>query len=94
MDSYVIIRSYKSGVFAGTLKRRVGDEVLLQDARRLWYWDGAFTLSALAEQGTSKPQTCKFSCISPQILILETIEVIPCSALARQSIELVPEWKP
>ena len=37
---YVIVRTYSAGVFAGTLESRKGKEVVLSQARRLWYWSG------------------------------------------------------
>lgn len=52
---YVIVRTYSAGVFAGNLKSRNGKEVVLTNARRLWYWAGAASLSQLAVNGTSKP---------------------------------------
>ena len=57
---YVIVRTYSAGVFAGNLESRNGREVVLRSARRIWYWDGAATLSQLAMEGTSKPENCKF----------------------------------
>ena len=36
---YVIVRTCSAGVFAGTLASRIGQEVTLKNARRLWYWD-------------------------------------------------------
>ena len=56
---YVIVRTYSAGVFAGTLEFHDGKEVTLSNARRLWYWDGAATLSQLAMEGVSKPQNSK-----------------------------------
>ena len=44
---YVIIRTYSAGVFAGYLEKRNGQEVVLRKARRIWYWDGAASLSQL-----------------------------------------------
>ena len=58
---YVIVRTQSAGVFAGNLKSRDGKEVVLTDARRLWYWAGAASLSQLAVSGTSRPgDFCKF----------------------------------
>ena len=57
---YVIVRTYSAGVFAGYLKSKEGKEVVMQDARRIWYWDGAASLSQLAMEGTSKPDKCNF----------------------------------
>ena len=45
-----MVRTYSAGVFLGTLKSREGKEVVLKDARRMWYWDGAASLSQLATE--------------------------------------------
>jgi hypothetical protein len=89
---YVIVRTYLSGVFAGTLRSREGKEVVLSKARRIWLWEGAATLSQLAETGTSKPNDCKFPQEVQEVLLLEAIEILAVSEIARQSIDSVPVW--
>ena len=89
----VIIRADRAGVFFGTLKEKNGTEVTLTDCRRLWYWDGAASLSQLAVDGTSKPDNCTFTVTVPEIIITGVIEIIPCSDKAIKSIEGVKEWK-
>lgn len=89
----VIIRADRAGVFFGTLKEKNGSEVTLTDCRRLWYWDGAASLSQLAVDGTRAASSCKFTVIVPEIAILGVIEIIPCSKTAIKSIEGVDEWK-
>ena len=93
MDEYVIIRSTNAGVFAGTLVKKKGDEVELNDARRLWYWSGASSLSELAVRGVAHPDKCKFPVAVPRIIVLGVIEIIPASEEARASIAAVPEWR-
>ena len=90
---YVMCRTYSAGVFAGYLKKRVGKEVTLQDARRLWSWQGAASLSQLAMEGTTKPSECKFAMPVDEVLLLEAIEIIPITAKAKASIQSVNEWK-
>ena len=92
IGKYCIVRTYSAGVFAGILKSRDGKEVVLTDARRIWYWDGAASLSQLAFDGTSKPETCKFPTPVPEVLLTEAIEIIPTTDKARRSIEAVPVW--
>ena len=46
---WVIVRTYSAGCFAGRLKSRRGQDVVLTEARRLWYWAGAATLSELGD---------------------------------------------
>ena len=89
---YCIVRSYSSGVFAGTLQNRDGKEVTLTKARRLWYWAGAASLSQLAMEGVSKPEKCKFPCEVNEVLVTEAIEIIPCTQKAKQSIAKVKIW--
>ncbi len=74
IGKYVIVRTYSAGVHAGVLKSKEGKEVVLTDTRRIWYWDGAATLSQLANEGTSKPERCKFPAAIPEILLTEAIE--------------------
>ena len=90
---YVIIRADRAGVFAGYLAKREHDEVLLKDARRIWYWVGAASLSQLALDGTSNPSGCKFPAAVPEITVLGVIEVIPVTEKAKASIASVKEWK-
>ena len=90
---YIICRTYSAGVFAGTLVSKKGQEVVLKNARRLWYWDGAASLSQMAVDGVSKPDKCKFSVVMPQIFLTEAIEIIPCTEKATECILKVPEWK-
>jgi hypothetical protein len=92
INKYVIVRTYSAGVFAGILTSRNGKEVTMTNARRIWYWDGAASLSQLAQEGTKKPQNCKFPCAVDEILLTEAVEIIPCTAAAQASIESVPVW--
>lgn len=93
MEKKVIIRGDRSGVFFGTLVERKGQEVKLANCRRLWFWDGAASISQLAVDGTTCPENCKFTVIVSEIEILDAIEVIPCTDKAIKSIESVSVWK-
>ena len=90
---YVIVRTYSAGVFAGYLESRNGQEIVLRKARRIWYWDGAASLSQLAEEGTNKPQNCKFPCEVDKVELLNAIEILDVTEKARKSIWGVPIWK-
>jgi hypothetical protein len=90
---YVIVRTYSAGVFAGCLEAREGREVSLTEARRIWYWAGAASLSQLAVEGTSQPERCKFPVAVPRVLLLEAIEILDVTPEARASIEGVPVWR-
>lgn len=88
----VLVRTYSAGVHVGTLKSRDGKEVTLTNARRIWYWAGAASLSQLAMEGTKKSEKCRFPCRVDEILLTEAIEIIPITPVARQSIDAVPVW--
>lgn len=93
MNQKVIIRGDRSGVFFGTITKKEGREVTLEKCRRLWYWDGAASISQLATEGTTEPSNCKFTVTVDQIVILDAIEIILCTDKAITSIEAVSEWK-
>jgi hypothetical protein len=92
-NKYVIVRTYSAGVFAGNLENREGKEAVLTDARRLWYWDGAASLSQLAVDGTKTPENCKFPVAVPRVTLTEAIEIIETTETGEKSIRGVPLWK-
>ena len=92
MSNYVVVRTFSAGVFAGYLESRSGREVVLTNARRLWYWDGAASLSEMAMSGTKLPAECKFPVAVDRVLLLEAIEILDCTEAAKISIEGVPVW--
>lgn len=93
IGKYVIVRCDRAGVFAGTLSEKNGREVTLTDCRRLWFWSGAASISQLAVDGTSDKIKCKFTVTVQKIILLEAIEIIPCTDVAEKSIKEVPIWK-
>jgi len=92
VGTYCMVRTYSAGVFAGEILAKKGKEVVLKNARRIWAWEGAASLSELAQRGTSKPDECKFPCEVSRVLLTEVIEIIPCTEEARKSIASVPTW--
>lgn len=89
----VMCRTYSAGVFYGELKHREGKEVELLNARRVWYWDGAASLSQLAQSGTSKPESCKFPEPVTSVILTEVIEIIPITEEALITLNSVEIWK-
>lgn len=87
-----IVRTYSAGVFYGEIVSRKGQEVKMKNARRLWYWDGAASLSQLAVSGTTKPQNCKFPVAVPDVLVTQAIEILEVMPAAQKSIEGVAVW--
>jgi hypothetical protein len=91
-DNYVIIRTKDAGVHAGYLISRDGNEAVLEQSRRIWYWKGAASLSELAMKGSAIPSQCKVPCAVAKIILIGVIEVIPCSQVAREQIEGMAKW--
>jgi hypothetical protein len=90
---YVIVRTYSAGVFAGYLESRNGQEAVIRKARRIFYWDGAASLSQLAVDGTSKPEKCKFPCEVDRIEVTQAIEILTTTKKAQESIARVKIWE-
>ena len=90
---FVICRTYSAGVFAGYLKEQNGKEVVLLGAIRVYYWEGAASLSQLAMEGTTKPSGCKFAMPVISVRLTEVIETLECTEQAFTSITSVKSWK-
>jgi hypothetical protein len=88
-----MVRTYSAGVFAGKVKSLDGKQAVLTDARRIWYWCGAASLSQLATDGTADPKNCKFPTPVAEVLLTEVIEVILMTPKAIESIARVPVWQ-
>ena len=93
INKQVLVRATNAGVFFGTLLEKEGDEVVLKNCRRIWYWAGAASINQLAADGTCRPNDCKFTVSVDDICILGVIEIIPCTQKAIESITSVPTWK-
>ena len=93
LGRYCVVRTYSAGVFAGILQELEGKTGIVTDARRIWYWAGAASLSQLATDGTKRPNECKFPTAVTDVYLSEVIEVIPCTEKAEKSIRDVPVWE-
>ena len=93
LGQYVVVRTYSAGVFAGTVKQRIGKKVLLENARRLWRWQTAnngVSLSEVAVYGINQANS-KICCVE-SLKLIQDIEISPCSDVARKSIEESKEY--
>lgn len=87
---YCLVRTCSAGVHLGELVSHQDKAVVLKNARRLWKWSGAFTLSEVATKGPSKTNT-RISCAVPEIALTEAIEIIPMSAAAKEVCDAISE---
>ena len=89
IGKYVILRTIKSGVHAGVLKSfdENTKNAELTDTRRIWYWEGAFTLSTVSQQGITGGN---LPAAIPLIAVMDVIEIIPCSEGATTNLREFP----
>lgn len=76
--SRVLVRTNSAGVHYGTLESREGQEIHLSNARRIWSWSGALSLSEIALNGFDIKNS-KLSVAVEEIILPTAIEVIAIS---------------
>jgi len=88
-----LIRTYSAGVWFGAVTMKEHDEIILENARRLWYWKTktSISLSSLALYGVDEEES-KICEAVPKIWLMP-IEIITCSSAAISSIENAPICK-
>lgn len=90
IGQHVVVRTFSAGVHIGTLVAKDGENVLLKDARRLWKWSGAFTLSEVSQTGIKKADS-RMACAVPLIELTNANEIIPTTEKARATFDQVHE---
>ena len=87
----VIIRTYSAGVWFGRLKEKAGDEVILNEARRMWRWwaKESISLSGVALYGINQEKSRIAGAIDS--VWMQAIEIIPISGKAAESIRTAEE---
>lgn len=93
LNKYCVVRSANAGVFFGIVKRINGEIVEMEKTRKLYYWDGAFAVEGLAQNGVTKPQNCKFTCFVDNLIINGVNQILICSEKSIESLSAVPVWK-
>lgn len=84
INQFCIVRTYSAGIHMGILKQVNGTAVYLENALRLWRWQGAFTLNEVSLNGCA--ESSRISAAIPRILLTQGIEVLPCSEMARENL--------
>lgn len=94
VGEYVIIRTYSAGVWAGKLKQKSGNEVILTEARRMWQWKAkeSISLSGCAKYGIDEAGSRIAT--SLDLTWLEAIEILPMTDVAKKSIMGAKDAKP
>ena len=83
----VIVRTYSAGVWFGVLSEKYGNEVILTQARRMYRWWAAesISLSAVALHGIREDKSQIVEAV-PSVW-MEAIEIIPCSLRAAKQLK-------
>lgn len=81
----VLVRTYSAGVHFGYLVSRDGKEVSLTKSRRIWQWQGAWTLSEIASNGLDSGRSKVGAPVD--IVLTEAIEIIACAPAGVAAIE-------
>jgi hypothetical protein len=90
VGQHCVVRTFTAGVHIGRVMSLSGTQIILEDARRLWKWSGAFTLSEVATAGID-PKNSRMAVALPVILLTEATEIIPTTEAARKTFEKTHE---
>ena len=97
LGPYVIVRCRDAGVHAGYLKSQNSQEVILTNARRIWYWTGAASISEIAVYGLNpaKSSGSKICAVIPETKLRrsDVCEINVCCPEGQASIEGAPVWR-
>lgn len=93
IGKYCIVRTYASGVWCAVLDAYdpATNHAVLTDARRLWSWEGAFTLSTVAMEGV---KDAKMPAALPRVVVARVEELIQTSNKAEVQLRGWEEHRP
>lgn len=93
IGKYCVVRTFSAGVHIGVVKEVYpvlqGSDVLFESSRRLWKWEGAFTLSEVANNGVKSNSRIAEEVIGN--MVTGANEFLPVSAKAKKTIEACNE---
>jgi len=94
---YVIVRTCDNCIYAGYLKKKKYNEVVLMKCRQIktfdYYMYGYIVLSQLAMEGAINIKHPQFSIETDNHTILNVGEIIPTTEKAKKSIQNFPKWR-
>lgn len=96
---YVIVRTHIAGVHCGYLEHASAsdDRIVLLEARRIWYWDGAASISEIAVHGLNPKRAAgsKIAEVVPRqnLRWSDHGEIIALSPTAAKQIQEFPVWR-
>ncbi len=92
LNKKIIARIDRAGVFHGTLDYIDGEIIRLKDARRIYCWDGALSVTDIAAKGiTGGKVTIPVSTV--EFMSDKIVELNECSEESTKSIESIKAWR-
>jgi len=90
--NYCIVRTDRAGVFFGIVKKNNTSSVVMNDVRKIFYWDGAAAVEQIATDGINDSGS-KVTITIPEMEIASPIQIIPCTEKAIENLKNCKEWK-
>ena len=90
-NKYVIVRSNLAGVFFGKLENQDNGTITLLNARKIYYWTGAYTVEDIADKGVAEDS--KITVSINKIIILGADQINQCTDKAVKVLKSIPVWK-
>ena len=92
LNKKIIARIDRAGVFHGTLDYIDNEIIRLKDVRRIYYWNGALSVTDIAAKGiTGGKVTVPVSTV--EFMSDKIVELNECSDESTKSIEAIKPWK-
>ena len=88
-----MFRTDSAGVHFGELVEKDHQECLVKNARRVYYWTHACSLSQLAMEGSKDIENCKIAMLVDETILDQVIETIPMSDEAIRILGGASSWK-
>ena len=90
-EKYVVVRSNMAGVYCGTLKNKNGTEVVLANARKIYSWQGAYTVEDIAVKGLNA-EASQITVSVKEIIIDDVCQVLPTTNTAQKILTEAAAW--
>ena len=92
LNKKIIARIDRAGVFHGTLDYIDTEIIRLKDARRIYYWNGALSVTDIAAKGiTGGKVTIPVNTV--EFMSDKIVELNECSDESTKAIESIKPWK-
>ena len=84
---YAIIRTYSAGVWFGKVLKKESNEIILGEARRLYYWKTLNRGISLSEVSIYGLHSDSKVCEAVNKVWLSPVEIIPCTEISIKNIK-------